>query len=416
MGWLNTVLDVANVGMNVAQLGQLNDLRKQGATSAAIQALLHALRNRIFEFKQSAQSIVDTESAEPKVSAGALRVLEMRLEDSGITPDLFSDLNDKEYVASTYRFIQANSARMRAQLSPAEIGELESMADAARLVPEYKEYVDNYSDLQRYKEARENMEKLGGLTNPIVSNGIGCLTIVFGFLLIWLFASVFNNIGAGIIIGGAVSVGVAIWVGGFLRKGKNAKKAIAELENNLEIESLMKLDNKYGGSLKKIKALYKDAKNQIDVFFHLSSDAEHLPQVTNLFETSAPTLQEKPEPAYHAQETDADIEEVYPTDPGNQVEIQFAELKDQPAAMPRIAIPTGYGIQETRQVGEIISNETTNSALEAYHSKGSAISETSQPREIEEKVVPQLFCMMCGFQLPQEAMFCPRCGAAIKQS
>ena len=96
MGWLDNLLDVAGIGLGIAQLNQLNELKQQGASKTLVQAVLNDLRQQIFNYKQAAENILETEKKNPRAAAGAMCILKMRLQDSGITPNLFLDLNDKD--------------------------------------------------------------------------------------------------------------------------------------------------------------------------------------------------------------------------------------------------------------------------------------------------------------------------------
>jgi hypothetical protein len=49
MGWLNTFVNVASAGANLAQLSKLEALKQQGADAAMIQAVLQALRNQLVD-------------------------------------------------------------------------------------------------------------------------------------------------------------------------------------------------------------------------------------------------------------------------------------------------------------------------------------------------------------------------------
>jgi len=137
MGWLNTLFDVAQIGLEISQLDQLNQLKNQGAASQVIQAALQELRSRIHYYNETAKTILQYESIEPLATAGAMRVLEYRLIDSGITPDLFSSsLTDMEYVSNTIRAIQANSSRLCGQLPPESQAAIQSLVRKTDLIPE----------------------------------------------------------------------------------------------------------------------------------------------------------------------------------------------------------------------------------------------------------------------------------------
>src|SRR5690606_35725834 len=90
---------------------KLKELQMQGAAIALIEALIKELRNQIFNFKQTAEAILVNEAETPVIAAGAMKLLERRLLESGITPDVFQEITDKEYTATVIRLIRENSDR-----------------------------------------------------------------------------------------------------------------------------------------------------------------------------------------------------------------------------------------------------------------------------------------------------------------
>lgn len=267
MGWLNTVLDVASLTVQVSQLGKLEDMRNQGATSAMMQAVLQELRNQIFNFKQAAQTIVDSEAADPKAAAGALRVVELRLNDSGISTDLFSDLNDKEYVAGTYKFVTSQSQRLKQQLPAAVQDEMEQMAHMAHQLPEYGYYLNHFDDFKRYLDAKLDKEKYGRLT---AGGGLwlGCGTLLLLMVIGGFFATIFRKSPmTGLWIGGAIVLGIMFYVSRFARRGNDGKKIVAELEKRMDIEYLQTLDQKFQGNRSAVEAQQAAARDAIKKYF-----------------------------------------------------------------------------------------------------------------------------------------------------
>ncbi len=267
MGWFNTVLDVASLGVQVSQLGQLSEMRQQGASSAVMQAILQQLRNQIFNFKQAAQSIVDAEATDPKAAAGAMRVVELRLNDSGISTDLFSDLNDKEYVANTYKFVTAQSQRLKIALPTAQQDELEVMAQKAHQLPEYGYYLDHLTELQDYKTAQANKGQFGFL-NAGGGLVLGCSSLIVFAILVSIFGAIFRDAPLiGGIIGAVATFAIMIWAGRRAKLAKDSKKRLEELEKNVDIEYLQSLDQKFRGDKGEVERLRDDARESVNHFF-----------------------------------------------------------------------------------------------------------------------------------------------------
>lgn len=268
MGWINTVLDVATLGAEIAQVGRLDDLKKQGATAALIQAVLQEIRNQIFNYKQAAQAILEQESTSPKLVAGAMRLLELRLESSGITPDMFPELSDKEYVANTIKFITDNRQRIVGQFSVEERNEIESMARAAQRLPEYRYYIDNQANYVDYKNAKVDYERAGPLANGVISAGLGCVLFIAATFVVGIFASLFpKSPTVGMAIGLIVSLVGIYLIGKRVRKGKEAKKRMEALDKELDLILLERLDHEFGGDQQKAIDLRNQAAEMVKDFF-----------------------------------------------------------------------------------------------------------------------------------------------------
>ena len=120
MGWLDIAFDAAMLSTQISQRNKLQQLQQQHAEAAVIQAVVLALRQEIFKFKQTAEEIVALAATYPKQAAGALEILQRRFQQAGLTPDLFPELGDKEYVAATTRYLREQCQRLLAQLPPAD--------------------------------------------------------------------------------------------------------------------------------------------------------------------------------------------------------------------------------------------------------------------------------------------------------
>lgn len=97
MSTYQTLLSVANLGVEAAQLNELERARRQGEAQVAEeqlrQQILASIRSDIFRFKQAADAALEVRVEQPRVAAGAMAVLARQLDRSGITPDLFPELS-----------------------------------------------------------------------------------------------------------------------------------------------------------------------------------------------------------------------------------------------------------------------------------------------------------------------------------
>jgi len=93
-GWL----DLIGIGIDVAQSHQIYKAREElqqlqaGAEEAALhKAVLEMMRNFVFEIAQDIKALEDKMQTAPQQVYVVARALEWRLQDSGISPDIFSE-------------------------------------------------------------------------------------------------------------------------------------------------------------------------------------------------------------------------------------------------------------------------------------------------------------------------------------
>lgn len=153
MSWLRTAIDVAHLGVAIEHSQKLAALERQGAEQALVQVILKELRDQVFHFNQAAQSV--TREKNPKHAAIMMTIIHKNLVDSQISPDMFPELNDKEYTANTIRFIRENVQKMHSSFSARERATINATADAAINLPDYKFYLKNYDIGEEYKKALE---------------------------------------------------------------------------------------------------------------------------------------------------------------------------------------------------------------------------------------------------------------------
>jgi hypothetical protein len=257
MGWMD-VLDigpgVANLAANASHAGTLQQMRAQGATAVRIQGVIKELRGELIHFRQTAETILVAEATAPrKVTAGAMRLVELRLDASGITPDLFQTLGDKEYAAAASRMIRDNGHRLLQKLMPEEQVQLNEAIPAAFRLPDYDFYVASYGDVQAFRRALLVFRELKvWQLNPLV--------LIF---VVWLSFSAF-------VLGGTWTISLilgdeaglfgfvassAAWIAAFwlylvkLRRGKDfqqAKKVVEQVQRKVNLDRFSRLEHEFG--------------------------------------------------------------------------------------------------------------------------------------------------------------------------
>ena len=276
MGWLNTFVNVASFGAEVAQLSKLEALKQQGAEAAMIQAVLQALRNQIFQYNQAAKEILTVEEQNPKLAAGGMRVLQLRLEDSGIKPEMFPDLSDKEYVANTFRTVRENSSRLWQQLPEETRAEVASAAEAAEDLPRYEYYLMHYDAAQELKAAVPIYEKYKGRDNCLVRSGSGLLGVFVAPLLLFGCALMAGDMMGERAAGLLSCVALLAWFGvlfGIFKLNNvpaynEAKKTIQQYkDSDIDLDRFVYLEKEFGVDKTAVINMRDQAEKLVDNFF-----------------------------------------------------------------------------------------------------------------------------------------------------
>ncbi|MCS6843206.1 MAG: hypothetical protein NZ528_02615 [Caldilineales bacterium] len=248
MGWFNTILNAATAASAAYSAAQLRAMRQEQAEAAAIQAILTQLRDLAFQLRQMAESALSLEAQSPKVAAGALGVVEMQLQESGIIPDLFPTLADKEYTAQTYRLVANNKRRLYSLLTPNERAEVQEFLGVAKRLFDCNYYLEHLDDGRRLVKASDTIAK-----NP----NAGCLASSAGLSLsmggMALLGSICALTGVGYIpdlspIAGGLALGGAflLFFGLNAKRYRDAKKLIDELGDEIDVERFRALDQELG--------------------------------------------------------------------------------------------------------------------------------------------------------------------------
>lgn len=279
MSWLKAIgigLDIADAYIAEQNAKKLKELQMQGAAIALIEALIKELRNQIFNFKQTAEEILANESETPVIAAGAMKLLERRLLESGITPEVFQEITDKEYTATVIRLIRENSDRMLRGLSKEEQAEINHIASVASRLQDYEFYVENY---QKGKDLQKATEVI-----KTYKNRQGCLPII-GLILYFYPGIAFPFLFA-VMLGGRSEagqsivgfIGLGLWAWGLIgilkwKNGggyKDANNAIQKHGENFNLDYFNSLEKELG-DVQEIKKLRNEARRIAGKFFGESS-------------------------------------------------------------------------------------------------------------------------------------------------
>jgi hypothetical protein len=276
MSVLNTLLDVASLSVEISMAQQLEAMQRQGMAAAMMKGIVNQLKDQIFKYSETSKNILAAETSYPLKAAGAMRLLEIRLDESGLSPDLFSELADKEYVSNTFRGVRENANRLTAQLSGDDRAQLEGMISKTARLPDYEYYVEHVERAKTYREAKKLAGKSGSKNLGLFSM-LGCgLFTVSGMCITLSAISSASQVSGGasaalnaIVITGLAALGV--WWGynqySIAGKSEDAKKRLIELDKQFSIERYEALETEFKDNLEEIKRLRDDGRVVANTFF-----------------------------------------------------------------------------------------------------------------------------------------------------
>ena len=398
MGWINTLLDVTNVAIGVSNYTQLQQLKQQGQNAAAIQALLAAMRDEIFKFRQAAKDVLDHEYVSPLVPAVAMRMLEIRLEASPITPDLFADLNDKEYVAETYRFIHKGTTHFMNELPSSETTQVNTAAEKSLELADYTFYVKNYQEGRKLREATKTFKELNKRTTTSSQSkawGMGCLAYLAIIVIVFgLFVDSNPELTTPMVV--LASFAFIVWIFAWKGTGRlnEAKYIIEQYGDQIDLDRYNKLDRRFMGDFNHAKTLQHETKQWLDRFF--SGDTHIDYQTEDVVELKSLPAQNLENPAAIEEPSSIPFSSQLTSVEQSETSISLEELTPD----------------EQSEVEQPVYQENSEEHIAVEETEDS---EVSIPTAQTTIVTPYQtrFCMMCGTKIPDGAIFCPKCGEKL---
>lgn len=267
MSWFSIALDIAHLSLAYEHSKKLDNLQKQGAKRALIEAAIKELRDQIFHFNQATESVINIREENPRRAAIMMKIVEKNLDESFIHPDLFSEISDKEYVASTIRWVRESSYQMLSAFPAREQALINATADAACKLPDYQFYLDNYEDGKSLRMALETIQGKGSSYGCFVKSGI-FLMIVPGCMLVGLPSAMIGDANESIATFLAFGL-IALWIWLFwtlVKSSSNytyAKTIVEDIRDGFEVDRFLTLDDKFKSDTSKVEKLKQQAEKTI---------------------------------------------------------------------------------------------------------------------------------------------------------
>ena len=288
MGTFNTLLQIANFGMELGQYAELQKLRDQQAAMALEQlatnvraAIIESARQELFRLKQFADNALLVAHSRPVIGAGAFKLLSMQLENMSLTPDMFLDLRDKDYCAKVLRSIRLNLVRLYKGLTPEESERATSAAMSALQLPNYTYYVEHGADMEMYRNAQDFLAAVerarqGKALSPATITGLGWIGLAV--LVIWGFGSgsagwaILAFLGAGGI--GYAMYGVSQTESERRRSVERAKTTMAQIEGRVDLDQFERARLAVGLALPEAQMRKEAMEQEVKAFFGILDDPD----------------------------------------------------------------------------------------------------------------------------------------------
>lgn len=194
-GWL----DLIGIGIDVAQSHQIYKAREQlaqiqtGAQEEAMRKLvLEVMRNFVFEIAQDIKALEEKMQVAPQQVYVVARALEWRLQDSGISPEIFSEFSDKEYVQQTFTKIRTAVQQSRTLLAQEQLTQAETAIGYIVESGLLNQAIEAKSALEELKSTETEwniLSKQAG--NASGMKTLGCLGLFLTFSLVPMFIMMF---------------------------------------------------------------------------------------------------------------------------------------------------------------------------------------------------------------------------------
>ncbi len=246
---MGSLLDLVGIGIDIAQTRQIYKARselerlKAGAQAAAErQMILEILRNFIFDIAQDVRMLEKHLETLPLQSYTVARALKWRIKDSGISPEIFPDLADKEYVQEVLTSIDSIAKRSREHLSNEQLARANTATDyiiEGDLLARAIEAKSALEDLQVMDLEWKKASKQASHTSSLKSIGclglIGTFTIVPMVLMVLVgFMGSISEILASISMVFSIGVWLVCLVGSIVLLGKGKPQRYRELQAQRE--------------------------------------------------------------------------------------------------------------------------------------------------------------------------------------
>lgn len=170
--WLHAGLEVATYAQARKAQQNIAELQAEMQTAAAVaqieaarKALVEAMRNFVFDISRDLQLAEDHIEEHPLQVYIVARAAEFRFKDSGLTPAVFPEFSDKEYVNATQKKMSNVLQTARSRLADDQIEQAELAVNCLSEMPLLHQAIQAKSSLEQIQATDAEWKSLEGSKN-----------------------------------------------------------------------------------------------------------------------------------------------------------------------------------------------------------------------------------------------------------
>lgn len=128
---------------------EIKHLHDTHADAKLIATRTRAMRDQIFQLRQLAKILVETYERSPRLCAGVMLLIELRMQYIGVVYELFDEIPDKQFVIEAAEYIHQHNSAMLKALPGYDIGEVIEMVQAYEQLDDLKYLIEHHDHLVR---------------------------------------------------------------------------------------------------------------------------------------------------------------------------------------------------------------------------------------------------------------------------
>lgn len=155
-------------------------LRDTNATPEEIQALVRAIRDQVFHFRQTADALIARVERSPRLCAGVVLLIAQRMRYAQISYELFAEIADREFMVEAQRYISTHTSLLLQAIPAFELTEVLDMVYAYEQVDDLKYFSEHIDTVTAYTALQsqvhvDSAQKTIQYTMALATSGLAAL-------------------------------------------------------------------------------------------------------------------------------------------------------------------------------------------------------------------------------------------------